>query len=81
MEKLSPQIGPEANLLVTFLINDKWSMYQLTVVMPTVAGGPELSKKADWKIPKNKPINNFFHGCSLSSCSDFTLGPNVIWES
>jgi hypothetical protein len=47
MEKLSPQIGPEANLLITFLINDKWSMFQLIVVMPTVAGGPELSKKAD----------------------------------
>lgn len=44
---LHGEIGPEANLLVTFLINDKWSMYQLTVVMPTVAGGPELSKKAD----------------------------------
>lgn len=46
MEKLSPQIGPEANLLVTFLINDKWSMYQLTVAIATVAGGPELRKRA-----------------------------------
>jgi hypothetical protein len=43
---LHGEIGPEANLLVTFLINDKWSMYQLTVAIATVAGGPELRKRA-----------------------------------